>query len=292
MRLALPPPLHRNEDIAPVFIVGSGRSGNTLLRRLLMAGEEVYIPPETYVLARAIRDYRTRFAHGWEIRCARVLDLFATSEDAATFPTQDFGDLLDRVCDMPENQRSLARLLEEFYLHLARAAGSHALRWGDKTPLNAFHLNRIHAVFPLAQYIHVVRDGYDVVSSYKQMGRYGSIREAAERWQRAVAAIAAFERRHRAQVRTVHYEDLVAEPRMTLSGLCGWLGIGFSEGMLAPPADPSALGDVATHVHHANVAGPVTAASIGKGRKALSASERQTARAIIAPDMKRLGYLP
>ena len=43
-------PLHRSEDIHPFFIIGPDRSGNTLMRRVLEAHEDVHIPPESYVL--------------------------------------------------------------------------------------------------------------------------------------------------------------------------------------------------------------------------------------------------
>ena len=37
-----------------LLIVGSGRSGNTLLRKLLMENCNIYIPPESYVLGQEV----------------------------------------------------------------------------------------------------------------------------------------------------------------------------------------------------------------------------------------------
>lgn len=48
-------PLNNNEDYKPFFIIGSGRSGNTLLRRILTKKNGIVIPPETYVLGKVIR---------------------------------------------------------------------------------------------------------------------------------------------------------------------------------------------------------------------------------------------
>jgi hypothetical protein len=49
LRLAKPfLPIHRNEDIAPFFVVGPGRCGTKLLRRLLQASPAVHIPPEDW----------------------------------------------------------------------------------------------------------------------------------------------------------------------------------------------------------------------------------------------------
>ena len=36
-------PLHRREQFDPLFIIGSGRCGMTLLRRILQAGGEVHL---------------------------------------------------------------------------------------------------------------------------------------------------------------------------------------------------------------------------------------------------------
>jgi hypothetical protein len=53
--------VHRNEGGQPpfLFIAGAGRSGNTLLRRMMMERLSIYMPPETYVLSR-LADYRIR----------------------------------------------------------------------------------------------------------------------------------------------------------------------------------------------------------------------------------------
>ena len=45
-------PLHSTVRYMPFFIIGSGRSGNTLLRTILETHPEVHIPPETYVIGK------------------------------------------------------------------------------------------------------------------------------------------------------------------------------------------------------------------------------------------------
>ena len=46
MRWPEAPPLHRDEQFEPFFVVGSGRCGTTLLRRLLMESSEAHILPK------------------------------------------------------------------------------------------------------------------------------------------------------------------------------------------------------------------------------------------------------
>src|SRR5215204_558893 len=51
-------PIHRGEGFSPFFIVGSGRCGTTLLRRILEADPTVHIPPENWVFQTMVRAYR------------------------------------------------------------------------------------------------------------------------------------------------------------------------------------------------------------------------------------------
>lgn len=48
------------EKIYPVFIVSSGRSGTTLLRGILNASNQIYIPHESEFIARAYPFYNNK----------------------------------------------------------------------------------------------------------------------------------------------------------------------------------------------------------------------------------------
>lgn len=129
--------LNSNDNCSPIFIIGAGRSGTTLLRRFMMSQDEVYIPPKTYVLGRAIADVRVaRFVLDWPSLVTLMLGHLALSADSHTFPTQQHRSVLEALQHIPVSERSLSRIFDAFYRHLALAAGSRATRWGDKTPLN------------------------------------------------------------------------------------------------------------------------------------------------------------
>ncbi len=42
-------------------------------------------------------------------------------------------------------------------------------RWAEKTPAHVFHMDLIHEAFPRAQFIHMIRNGRDVVRSLQNM---------------------------------------------------------------------------------------------------------------------------
>ncbi len=69
-------PLCAGERFAPFFIVGSGRCGTTLLRRILAAGGQVHIPPETYKVGPAVRFFRRNRDRAWSFLVRGVLSMF------------------------------------------------------------------------------------------------------------------------------------------------------------------------------------------------------------------------
>ncbi len=71
-------PLRGEERFRPFFIIGVGRSGNTLFRRILTAHSELHIPPETFVLGECIRKFK-RYGRwlDWPDAVSLIMGLFA-----------------------------------------------------------------------------------------------------------------------------------------------------------------------------------------------------------------------
>lgn len=209
------------------IIVGSPRSGTTLLRFMLDAHPELAIPPET----------------GFVAGCSQI-----TSSGARL--RQEFFDLVTRFPpDAPawedfEISRevfwaSLARIdpftisegLRAFYQLYASRFGKP--RWGDKTPLYCHRLETVERFLPEARFIHIIRDGRDVALSLRPM-RFSpgdDIELLAKYWSRLVltAREQGVRCRHYVEIR---YEELVENTRPVLERLCTYLGLEFDEQML------------------------------------------------------------
>jgi protein-tyrosine sulfotransferase len=283
-------PVHKNEPYNPFFIVGSGRSGNTLLRRILASHGSYHIPPETYVLGAVITRYWQVSHMDWDDIVPFMYSFFQFHEEFETFEVKNLSELVRTVRRAEQNQRSLAFIINAFYEWHARQHGIAFKRWGDKTPLNVYALKRLHKVFPNAQFIHIVRDGGDVVASYLEAGIYQSAEEAAWRWRTAVSLCRQFGQANPGSYLEVRYEDLVTEPRETVGRICAFLGTPFDERMLELSEDTARLGDVPRREHHSEVLKPISADRIGKGRKALSEEQKRLVSAIIAKQLAELGY--
>ncbi len=143
---------------APIFVVGTGRSGSTLLRLLLSAHPRIHISHEASVYVwdglfpRAatgdafLRYYLETFSFRWlQVDAAAVVDALPRP-----FPRAAVGDLF----------RVLMRL---------HADKHGAPRTGDKTPSHGAFLGRIFADFPDARVIQITRDPRGTVQSLTRM---------------------------------------------------------------------------------------------------------------------------
>ena len=117
-----------NKTIPIAFIVGSPRSGTTLLSSLLNAHENIAEFYEPYYL--------------WE----RYFDV---SESDIWNPNNSNQDINEKI-------------VNEFKIFLKKSQKKLVL---DKSPYNSFNIELINEIFPNAKWIHILRDGRDVTLS-------------------------------------------------------------------------------------------------------------------------------
>lgn len=139
----------------PIFIVGSGRSGTTLLRSMLNAHPRIYISHEaSYYLMNPT----AQSSGEW-------LDFY---ENSAPFQWMKFSrdDLAQHI---PRNlpARDLPRVFDTLMRIKAGQYGKP--RYGDKTPFYSWKLKKILADFPGAKVIHIVRNPAATVASLRGM---------------------------------------------------------------------------------------------------------------------------
>jgi Sulfotransferase family len=211
----------------PVFIVGNDRSGTTMLRLILDRGPDIAIPPESMFLT----DLADRRADGGP----------RTPEAVRALVDEVWGHPKVRLWqlpgDPPEPPPGLTgadayRFAVEapFRAYAARHGKS---RWGDKTPHYVHHVDALLEVWPDARFVVLVRDGRDVALSLKRMP-FGpnNAWAAGPWWARGIRAGAEAARRHPDQVRTVRYEDLVADPDREVRAICAFLELAYEPQML------------------------------------------------------------
>ncbi|MFN8623734.1 MAG: sulfotransferase, partial [Chloroflexota bacterium] len=214
----------------PIFVVGTPRSGTTLLAAMLGAHPDIDCGPETRFfswLERADRpallDPRTwpgpatDFVLSLRLQDSPVHELFGVT------PDQVRGALAAR-------RPSMAAMLES--LTVTRAAAHGKPRWAEKTPRHISSLPLIRREWPDASIIRVVRDPRDVALSLAKVpfageSLVGHLALAARNEREAAPFLA-----RDARSMTIRYEDLVREPRPVLEGVCAFLGVPFVPDMI------------------------------------------------------------
>jgi len=290
----------------PFFIIGSGRSGNTLLRKLLMERAKVVIPPEIPGLGSTIRQFSQSGAKDWPDVVEDVIakfqylaDIDIENLDSSGKPViynlstelgVDFNKINKELKQTEGREHSLEKIISSIYQAYSLRVFGEVLPWGDKTPWNAFHYERIKKVFPNAKYIHMVRDGRDCIASYvESLGKLMNLdaRSAAYRWRDSVRASKKIKEDCAGRFFEVRYEDLVASTEDVVFDVAKFLELSRVEYKRVEAAD---LGE-GNSLHHKKLNFPVDSSSIGKWKNKLSKEELDIVYSIIAKDLKILGYM-
>jgi hypothetical protein len=265
-----------------IVILGTPRSGTTLLRRILDAHPNIACPPETYVLSGAARFmHEDTFSRGLRIGPIVGLGYAGFSED----------EVLER----------LRRFAFSFLEDHAKRQGKP--RWAHKTAFDAFHVDAIRKI--CSGHVHFVclqRHGLDVVGSLHELvdktgGFVEELHRYVRRWPepleayarawvdaaRAIARLAHAE----AKAMTVRYEQLAAEPEVVVREILEFVGEDYDEGILAralTQADQVGFGDWKTYGRKA-----IDAGSVERWRKLPRPTQAHLAE-ICNPTLELLGY--
>jgi hypothetical protein len=203
-----------------LFVVGSPRSGSTLLSRMLGAHSAVFAPAEPHLL--------TPLAH---------LGYYANVDRAPYDPFITQGAIREVVANLPGGEADYLAALRAYadaiYGRLLARSGRSILL--DKTPAYALVLDFVAKLYPKAHYVVLTRHPVAVWSSYVQSFFDGD-HEAAHLHnpllERYVPAIARFLREPPVALCHVRYEDVVGEPEEAMRRICAHVGLEFEPGMV------------------------------------------------------------
>ena len=273
-------------DDAPFFVVGTDRSGTTLLRLMLNEHPRLHIPRESWFVSdlmdvlpagRPLSDAELRFAcdviarhwrwRDWEIADARLRAAVCAP------PRADLAGVVDRV----------------FHLGAGPAGKP---RWGDKTPGYVEEVGRLHHLFPRARFLHIVRDGRDVCLSLRPLGWRGRTTvDLARYWTESVQGAAAAGRALGPErYLELRYEDLVLETEASLRAVCRFLGEDFHERMLS--FHERADREIAPweKTLHAKLSRAPRASDVGRWRREMPRTERAVFEALAGAALEQAGY--
>lgn len=221
---------------APFFIVGSARSGTTMLRLMLNAHPEVAVPPESrfitelYVDGGVTKDQSTSGPGTRTIDPDRFLGALARHRRFQTWdlPISAVAAEIAELDARPTYADAIAATFRAY----ARAQGKP--RWGDKTPRYVEHIPLLSDLWADARFIHLIRDGRNVALSYADVS-FGpkTVGRAARVWSTRVRAGCSVGRALDGdRYLEVRYEDLVDDAAGQVKSICTFLDLEFDPGML------------------------------------------------------------
>ena len=195
------------------FILGSVRSGTTLLRDLLKAHPKLNCPEETHIFR-----WAEAFASNDYMHVNKVADTLIKHRQMDGVNEADFQRILEQSTDRKDFMLN--------YLHLfEQASATKGLRFFDKTPQNVYGLSLIRGYFPNAKIVHIVRNPLNVVSSLKQ-GKVllpQTLTSAINFWKESVMIINTLKPLLGGDLFELSYETLTHQPQRQMNALFEFL---------------------------------------------------------------------
>lgn len=278
-------------NVAPIFIVGTGRSGTTLLYSMLNAHPRIALTNELRFFGELIkvRDHVPQLRDRNDI--GAVFDLLKAR-------TQEFKYLanIDQVeADVVARWETLDdHSYARFFLCLLEAYAQihNAARYGDKSPIEIRSLEQILTVFPNARVIELVRDPRAVVASRLKMSwTSNDVIVNALKWKIDRMYVQSYRDRHPQHpgLLAVRYEDLVTSPEQELRRVCAFIGERYVPEMLSFEQHASAYtrrsGESFTQTFK-----PLSQASLDRWRTELSAEKILIIELLTRDMLQSLGY--
>jgi hypothetical protein len=271
---------------APFFIVGSSRSGTTLVRLMLCGHSRLHIPPETWYIA----DLVGRFPLARPLSPDEVDAAVSTITRHYRWPDLEISTdaLRDEAAALVSPR--LADVVALPYREHLRRAGKP--RFGDKTPPYVAIMPELLTLFPDARFINLIRDGRDVAISFVDAHFHGRPYHADFEWTRALLHAERWRASlHASRMLDVRYEALVTNPEAELRRICEFLGETFEPQMLGYRDRLLMVPERERWIQGA-LARPIETDAVAVWRRRLTAAECLCIEASLAADLRRYGYAP
>jgi Sulfotransferase family len=214
------------------FIGGTVKSGTTWLQLLLNAHPEVSCNGEGHFGSGLAPILKPAFDRYNQLIAQESKTVFGEIAGYQHLANDDFQYLLASCISLS--------LLRQSNCKTASAVG-------EKTPSNVRYFDLLHALFPNAKFLHIVRDARDcAVSGWFHglrtardwtMRNFGSMDgyavKHADYWAKELATAQAFTDKNPDRVRQIRYEDLAAETERVLADLLNFLGVDTGAAVVA-----------------------------------------------------------
>lgn len=298
----------KTTDGKPIFLGGDGRSGTTLLSVILDSHPQLVFGPELHFNgAKNLGPYVLECldlliandprAFGKGLKENGYLKLGVQFAKRCHRFGIEFADLRQLVIQTMEAVKSDLISFEDRCV-LINAIGNYnlertgALRWGIKVMREIKSLHKYAAIWPQAQFIHIIRDGRDVAASQmKEHGTwgYGDIERAAIGWVEMIEKT----RKNAGTLPLIEiiYEELVGNPEPTLKKLLEFLELPWDDAVLRhTETNHTLFENPYNHASIDSIVKPINKAAVGRYSNDLSPEEIKVFEKNAGRHLAELGY--
>lgn len=213
------------------FIIGIGRSGTTILNKILNSHPFIHSLPEANFLLFFLNDYKhvTRFTKENIELMFQQIKIFSLSHPLVGWEL-DFDAAKQKLIDLVSTKEvSYSTLCKTIYSEI-KVTGkdkSDAIMLIDKNPAFTLSVDQLEKNFPEAKFILLVRDYRANVLSRKQNAYLKSPRVPynATRWRVFNVIAYRFYKQHPDKVLLLRYEDLVSDYDASMKKVFAFLNV-------------------------------------------------------------------
>lgn len=224
----------------PAFILGNPRSGTSLFRLMLNNHSNIVAPPEAgfahWLLPKYV-DWNKEHCSS-----ARLTEFLSEVLSSKKFKTWNLSfKYLENLIkkNKPSNYADLIALI--YMSYSGRIQDGQVIV--DKNNYYVNHVIDLPKIWPNAKYIHLIRDGRDVLCSYLDVNNMAtssefkpqfssSIEKIAEEWSINNNRIAQIMLRNPERYLLIKYENLILDTEKELIKACNFLEVDFEQNML------------------------------------------------------------
>lgn len=283
----------------PIFILGSGRSGTTLLYNLLSVHPEVCwfsILTDTHYSWPHLSFFHRILDLPWLGQKLKQRIIASDRNTYSVYPVEGEG-IYHELCRFEQTKKTTEKTPGAAHPELLKQCVATHLKYTgkprflNKQTANTQRLSLMHALFPDAYWIHIIRDGRAVANSLTHVAWWPTtqiwwlrktpaqwnpdgtkwLALSAKHWEKNVMEIRSCASHLKPKYLEIRYEDLIRSPRKTIGHIVRFTRL---------TSEKSYFDSLPTSLKNSNT----------KWRSSLSENEKRLLNKTIGSYLRSLGY--